>query len=105
MTLKSGLDKRRSNSLSTRGCGERRQTESLDELDRLVATLLRVGKTAPVGKDLWGRCSRIVTDRLDEFLGRLELGRALSDSSVRRAAGDRSRGPLRLPHSIPGEKA
>src|SRR5215471_13492240 len=68
MTLKSGLDKRRSNSLSTRGCGESRQIESLGELERLVATLLRVGKTAPVGKELWGRCSRIVTDRLGEFL-------------------------------------
>jgi len=41
MTLKSCLDKMRSNSLSTRGCGESRQTESLGELERLVATVVR----------------------------------------------------------------
>jgi len=64
MTLKSGLDKRRSNSLSTRGCGESRQIESLG-LGRLVATFDRVGKTGRVGKELWGRCSRTVTDHLD----------------------------------------
>jgi hypothetical protein len=46
--------------------------ESLDALERFVATLLRVGKTGPVGKELWGRCSRIVTDRLGEFWGEKE---------------------------------
>jgi hypothetical protein len=51
ITLKSGLDKMRSNSLSTRGCGERRQIESL-ELERLVATLVSVGKTGRAGKGL-----------------------------------------------------
>src|SRR5262249_7151679 len=84
MTLNSGLDKRRSNSLSTRGCGERRQIESLDEVERFVATLLRVGKTGRVGKELWGRCSRIVTDRLDEFSGDSEQG---SGTRERKAAG------------------
>ena len=41
--------------------------DSLDELERLVATSVRVGKTEPMGKELWGRCSRVVTDRLGEF--------------------------------------
>ena len=39
MTLKSGLDRMRSNSLSTRGCGESKQMDSFGELERLVATL------------------------------------------------------------------
>ena len=67
MTLKSGLDRIRSNSLSTSGWGDSKQMESLAELGRLVATLLRVGKTTHVGKGLGGRCSRTVTDQLDEF--------------------------------------
>ena len=66
MTLKSGLDKMRSNSLSTRGCGESRQIDNLG-LGRLVATSVRVGKTGQVGKELWDRCSRIVTDQLGVF--------------------------------------
>ena len=37
------------------------------ELERLVATLVRVGKTDLVGKGLSGRCSRIVTDQLGVF--------------------------------------
>jgi hypothetical protein len=36
-------------------------------LERLVATLVSVGKTDRVGKGLSGRCSRIVTDQLDVF--------------------------------------
>ena len=67
MTLKSGLDKTRSNSLRTKGCGESKQIESFGALERLVATFLRVGKTGRTGKELWGRCSRVVTDGLGEF--------------------------------------
>jgi hypothetical protein len=67
MTLKSGLDKRRSNSLNTRGCGESRQMDSFAGLERLVATAVRVVKTGRTGKGLWGRCSRIVTDELGVF--------------------------------------
>jgi hypothetical protein len=37
------------------------------ELERLVATLVRVGKTDLVGKGVSGRCSRIVTDQLGVF--------------------------------------
>src|SRR4029434_10760867 len=67
MTLKSGLDKRRSNSLNTRGCGESRQMDSFAGLERLVATAVRVVKTGRTGKGLWGRCSRIVTDEWGVF--------------------------------------
>src|ERR1700739_2359281 len=64
MTLKSGLDKMRSNSLSTRGCGERRQMESLGADERLVATVVRVVKTGRTGKRVGTSCSRIDTDNL-----------------------------------------
>src|SRR4029077_11311007 len=67
MTLKSCLDKMRSNSLSTRGCGESRQMESLGELDRLVATVVRVVKTGRTGKGVQASCSRIDTDNLGVF--------------------------------------
>src|SRR5262250_1953989 len=101
MTLNSGLDKRRSNSLSTRGCGERRQMESLDELERFVATLLRVGKTGRVGKDLRGRCSRIVTDRLGEFRGE----KATAGDRTEDGEGGRGGGSQPAPGSILSEKA
>jgi len=54
------------------------------ELERLVATLVSVGKTDRVGKGLSGRCSRIVTDQLGEFLrGREnESGAIATDRSV-----------------------
>src|ERR1700747_454310 len=75
MTLKSGLDKMRSNSLSTKGCGERRQMESLGELERLVATVVRVVKTVRTGKGVGTSCSRIDTDNLDVFHRRLRAWR------------------------------
>jgi hypothetical protein len=35
--------------------------------ERLVATSVRLVKTGRTGKELWGRCSRIVTDQLGVF--------------------------------------
>src|SRR5271169_6121591 len=46
------LDKTRSNSLSTRGCGERMQTDSL-ELVRLVATVCQRSENCPKGQVSW----------------------------------------------------
>ena len=51
MTLKSGLDKMRSNSLSTRGCGESRQIDSLGADERFVATAVRVVEYSTDGQE------------------------------------------------------
>jgi hypothetical protein len=51
------------------------------ELERLVATLVSVGKTVRVGKGLSGRCSRIVTDHLGVF------GQGQRSEAVRPLAG------------------
>jgi hypothetical protein len=74
MTLKSGLERMRSNSLSTRGCGERRQIESLGADERLVATVVRVVKTGLTGKGVGTSCSRIDTDNLGVFHSRFGPG-------------------------------
>src|SRR5439155_24024723 len=77
MTLKSGLDKMRSNSLNTSGCGESRQIDSFGEIARLVATLVRVVKSARTGKWVQETCSRIDTDKLDDFHRRSERDKAI----------------------------
>ena len=41
--------------------------ESLGELERLVATVVRVVKTGRTGKRVGTSCSRIDTDNLDVF--------------------------------------
>ena len=41
--------------------------ESLGELERLVATVVRVVKTVRTGKGVGTSCSRIDTDNLDVF--------------------------------------
>ncbi len=51
----------RSNSLSTRGCGERMQTVSFVEV-RFVVTVRQIIENWPKGQVLWCVCSRIVTD-------------------------------------------
>ncbi len=45
--------------------------ESLGELERLVATVVRVVKTGRTGKRVGTSCSRIDTDKLDDFHRRL----------------------------------
>ncbi len=44
--------------------------ESLGELERLVATVVRVVKTVRTGKGVGTSCSRIDTDNLDVFHSR-----------------------------------
>ena len=52
--------------------------ESLGELERLVATVVRVVKTGRTGKRVGTSCSRIDTDNLDVFhAGALAPGWAL----------------------------
>jgi hypothetical protein len=63
--------------------------ESLGELDRLVATVVRVVKTGRTGKRVGTSCSRIDTDKLGVFDGRLrawaDAVQRESDSSLRSA--------------------
>src|SRR5256885_214959 len=63
-TLNWDLARMRSNSLSTRGCGERMQTVSFVEV-RFVVTVRQIIENWPKGQVLWCVCSRIVTDSYD----------------------------------------
>ena len=67
ITLFPDLDRMRSNSLSTSGCGESKQMVNFGVLECLVATSLRVLKTSSTGKRVGRGCSRIDTDEFDEF--------------------------------------
>jgi hypothetical protein len=67
ITLNWDLARMRSNSLSTRGCGERMQTVSFVEV-RFVVTVRQIIENWPKGQVLWCVCSRIVTDIYDVWL-------------------------------------
>jgi hypothetical protein len=54
----------RSNSLSTKGCGERIQTVNFVEV-RFVVTVRQIIENWPKGQVLWCCCSRTVTDCYD----------------------------------------
>src|SRR4029077_18074223 len=51
-TLNEAFDKTRSNSLSTRGCGDRMQTVSFEDT-RLVATMCQRSENCPLGQVSW----------------------------------------------------
>jgi len=57
--------------------------ESLGELERLVATVVRVVKTVRTGKGVGTSCSRIDTDNLDVFHRRLRTWRGDSRKKER----------------------
>jgi len=58
--------------------------ESLGELDRLVATVVRVVKTGRTGKWVGTSCSRIDTDNLGVFDGRLRVSGATEKREIPR---------------------
>src|SRR5467141_4056626 len=64
----------RSNSLSTKGCGERMQTVSFVEV-RFVVTVRQIIENWPKGQVLWCCCSRTVTDTYDAWPGVLPLAK------------------------------
>ncbi len=63
-TLNGAFAKMRSNSLNTRGCGERMQTVSFVEV-RFVVTVRQSIENWPKGQVLWCLCSRTATDGYD----------------------------------------
>ncbi len=90
-TLNWDLAKMRSNSLSTRGCGERMQTVSFEEV-RFVVTVRQIIENWPKGQVLWCVCSRIVTDSHDAGLPGTSFNRI---STMRFAVWPSQRGGMR----------
>src|SRR5439155_18309627 len=81
----------RSNSLSTKGCGERMQTVNFED-DRFVVTVRQIIENWPKGQVLWRPCSRIVTDGYDAF----PRGTSFNNTSTMRlAAWSSQRGGMR----------
>src|SRR2546429_1188314 len=81
----------RSNSLSTRGCGERMQTVSFVEV-RFVVTVRQIIENWPKGQVLWCVCSRIVTDSYDAWPRGTSFNRM---STMRFAVWPSQRGGMR----------
>ena len=96
ITLNWDLARMRSNSLSTRGCGERMQTVSFVEV-RFVVTVRQIIENWPKGQVLWCVCSRIVTDIYRGWLRGTSFNRI---SIMRFAVWPSQRGGMR--HSIRG---
>src|SRR5579859_74756 len=67
-TLNGAFDKTRSNSLSTRGCGDRMQTISFEDA-RLVATMCQRSENCPMGQVSWkGPVLELLRNRYAAFL-------------------------------------
>src|SRR5260370_19341705 len=97
ITLNWDFAKMRSNSLSTKGCGERMQTVNFVEV-RFVVTVRQSIENWPKGQVLWWFCSRTVTDSYDACPRGTSFNKI---STMRLAAWPSHRGGMRPALPLP----